>query len=328
MAISNERSREFARLGREQMLEWLLAAVEEFYREGRGPAAFAPFELFFPPAESDAQALALGIAALPVRARATFKSAVAGLVRVLSIGDQQVWTFVAELVWRIESPAAVDEFELRFNDAFIAEMIAAAPKQFDVIVAFLRNSTVSNSKSLVRLLRRIVSSAHFNDSQTTLTLVRLCEIDPGGWTEHMAATRDTLHTQWTRIHKTKGLEAMRAAQDKLALQIYRAIGFDRLHKDIGRLTVITDAPGWKPSDNWFWRALFERVRALVPLSDGRIAAADRLNDPRKISGKSARYVRPATGGKGPPTPEEALGENSISVDDDSYSDEALESSGA
>jgi hypothetical protein len=156
-----------------------------------------------------------------------------------------------------------------------------------------------------------VSSAHFNNSQTALTLVRLCEIDPDGWTEHMAVTRDPLHAQWVRIRERRGLEAMRASQDKLALQIYRSIGFDRLCKDLGRLSVVTDAPFWMPTDNWLWRALLERARVIVPLPDGRIAAADRKNDPRKLIGTSPRYAPPAAGDKKPPSVDQALGVNSL-----------------
>ena len=48
MAISTERAKEFSHLGTEEMLEWLTSGVEEFFREGHGPEAFAPFELFFP----------------------------------------------------------------------------------------------------------------------------------------------------------------------------------------------------------------------------------------------------------------------------------------
>lgn len=315
MAISDKRLRDFAQLSAGEMLEWLASAVEEFFHEGRGPEAFSPFELFFLTAESQAQALSLGVGALPARARAKFKSAVGQLVRVLAPADHEAWTFVAELIWRIESYAAVDELERRFNEAFISEMIERAPRQFDVIITFLRNSTVSNSKSLVRLLRRIVSSTHFNNSHTVLMLMRLCEIDPDGWTEHMAVTRDPLRIQWTRIHERKGMETMRASQDRLALQIYRTIGFDRMKRDCGKLSIVTGAPYTLASDNWFWRALFERARALVPFEDGTIAPADRPNDRWKVKGKCARYEPPVIARNGPPTVDEALGVNSVPSDD-------------
>jgi len=220
------------------------------------------------------------------------------------------------LVWRIESFVAIEEMERRFNEAFIAELVWSDRRQFDRIVALLRNSTVSNGKGLSRLLRRIVSSSHFNDSQTALMLLRLCEIDPDRWTDHMALTRDLLHAQWTRTKLRNGLDAMRSAQDRLALQLYRAIGYDRLKKGLAKLHMMTGAPNTVANDNWFWRALVERSRAIVPGIDGTIAPADRPNDRWKLTGKCVVFEPPSRLGDSPPTVNEALGQNVVPSDEE------------
>jgi len=41
MAISGTRARDFGRLSRQEMLEWLTAAVEEFFHENDSPRCFS-----------------------------------------------------------------------------------------------------------------------------------------------------------------------------------------------------------------------------------------------------------------------------------------------
>jgi hypothetical protein len=282
MAISETRIKDFSNTNEKAIREWLTVAIDRYFAEGGGSISFAPFELFFARAETPAAALAEGINKLPANARAKFNKSLAAVVRMLPPARGDVWVFVAELVWRVDASIAVDEMERRFNEAFLDEMSSKVPGAFEIIVGYIRNSTFTKKRALAKLLRRIVSSSHFNDAQTRLTLIRLCEIDPDNWTAHMGLTRDHLHKQMVRIRERQNVGSMLTAQEELAEDIFSAIGFDRFVRRLWRLRIIPDAPYWLPTDNWIWRALAERMRLVVPLPNGHLAPAARRTDVRSV----------------------------------------------
>jgi hypothetical protein len=292
MAISSERAAKFSSLGGKAIRQWLVAAVEEYFGKGHGPESFAPFELFFPAAPTAAAALAPAYDVLSPAGKMKFRSALSNLVRLLSADQTEAWVFVAELIWRIKAHDAVSEVERRFNEAFIKQLTRRSRKPLDTIVAYIRNTDFEKKTAAVRFLHRIVSSTYFNDAQTQTILVRLCEIDPDGWTNHLRVTRDRLHAQMVRLRERHSDDYMRETQDRLALQIYRSIGYERFIEGLKKLDFVTDAPFWEPTDNWLWRALVERTGEIVPGPDGWVAPSDRPKDRCKLANHQLRSAPP------------------------------------
>jgi hypothetical protein len=147
---------------------------------------------------------------------------------------------------------------------------------------FLRNANFSDARPVVRLLKRVAVSRHFNSDYAGLWLLRLCEIDPDNWTGHLAVLRDLVHALMTDIRLKDGYEAMIQAQDNMAASIYDAIGFSRFRAGLMNIACITDAPYYVPSDNWFWRSLVERQRLVLVSPDGRIAPRDNPSNREEV----------------------------------------------
>lgn len=293
---------EFANLTQEEMLRWLSTAADEHFDEAKGINAFKPFDRYFTPrTESAPEALANGLHSLPSRAQNTFKSAIEQFVQGIPAGQTDVWSFICELIFRLDAGNAIHAIERRLTPHFITAMEAAAPAGFRVathLLNLLRNVSPAHteeSRPLTTLVRRLIQSDAVNDAQARVTVLRLCEIDPDEWFEHLACCRALLHQQMNRILSTRSAEALQTMQDELAEDIVAAIGFDRLARDLGKLRLTKDLRPEDPSEDWLFEATFVRRGLVVMTKDGRIAPANNETYLRTIASASL-YDGPTSAG--------------------------------
>ena len=271
MAISRKRLSEFEKLGFAGMARWIETAALRYFCETRNPDAFSPFELFIGTAESTATDIRRAYGRLSMAGQADFRAAVEWTLSSLEGRPDlsEVWKFLIELSWQLPEPRIVKVLETRFNENFLDNLCANDPDLFNHIFGYILNTTPYTTDA-ARCIRNLVRSSHYDDHFSRQTLLRLCEIDPDNWTQHFGLLRDSLYRSFAHIREADPLESetdslvsMIRAQDELARDIIGVTGFERLVSGLFDLHLLRDAPVGPPSDNWFWRCVFEREEFVI-----------------------------------------------------------------
>jgi len=126
-----------------------------------------------------------------------------GLCLYIQNADQgpEAWGLVLELMLRLNAALALPIIESKFTSAYLKNMEAQSHGFADTILSWGRNIKPAQRQQVsaqARLIRRVLVSGYVRDSQTRLTLLRLCEIDPETDT---AYRRDpTLASQTNEAH--------------------------------------------------------------------------------------------------------------------------------
>jgi Pyridine nucleotide-disulphide oxidoreductase len=96
----------------------------------------------------------------------------------------------------------------------------------------------------------------------SLEIIAACRSSPSNWVNYVSRARKALSRHFTHIRRNKGLAAMEAEQNSIARQLYQIVGIEQFARSAGMMSIINDAPGAIPSDNWLWRALIERLELI------------------------------------------------------------------
>jgi hypothetical protein len=287
MTISRERAADFEAQGTDGIKRWLRIAAERYVLANSDRWAWAPFELFIGTRDSLASAIEAGYRELSPTGQSDFRDAVAGVVGELDPRPEyaEMWRFLIELAWLLPAPAAVKVMEIRFTDSFFDAFCETDVDLFHEAFTFISNTAATGPEAEC-LIGRMAESNRFDFHYARHALLRLCEVAPDHWTDHLAITRDKLHELFRSL-RDEGEQA----QDELAADVLAVIGFDRLATEFAnehtRLDLSPVAWWERPSDIWLWRALVERLKIVMvpnpPVSVTWIALAARPSDRRALA---------------------------------------------